>query len=90
MCSDTKLKIVAKGTLLEDVRKGAYVNLQVKYGLIKLVSMTQDLCDQVSNVDMECPVKKGLVKIVKEVKLPKEIPPVSLRCVGLAPGAESL
>lgn len=51
--------------------------LQVKYGLIRLVSTKADLCEQVSNVDKECPIKKGEVTIKKDVDLPKEIPPVS-------------
>jgi hypothetical protein len=65
------------GTLLEDVKKGAYVILQVKYGLIRLVNTQADLCQQVSNVDLECPIEKGKTTITKDVELPKEIPPVS-------------
>lgn len=72
------LTIEAVATFLEDVEEGAYVILQVKYGLIKLVNTEADLCDQVSNVDLECPIKKGQRIIRKEVELPKEIPPVSL------------
>lgn len=69
------LTIEAVGELLEDVGEGAYVVLQVKYGLIRLVNTEADLCDQVSNVDLECPIKKGLTKITKDIELPKEIPP---------------
>ena len=50
--------------------------LQVKYGLIRLVNTEADLCEQVSNVDLTCPIKKGKTTIVKDVELPKEIPPV--------------
>jgi hypothetical protein len=64
--------------LLEDVGEGAYVVLQVKYGLIRLVNTEANLCEQVSNVDLSCPIKKGDTKITKDVELPKEIPPVSL------------
>lgn len=71
------LTIEAVGTLLEDVAEGAYVVLQVKYGLIRLVNTEANLCEQVSNVDLKCPIKKGLTKITKDVELPKEIPPVS-------------
>jgi ML domain len=74
----TTLTIEAVATFLEDVEEGAYVVLQVKYGLIKLVNTEADLCDQVSNVDLACPIKKGQRTIKKEVSLPKEIPPVSL------------
>lgn len=50
--------------------------LQVKYGLIKLLSTTADLCEQIKEVDMECPIKAGETKITKEVDLPAQIPPV--------------
>jgi len=71
------LTIDVAGTLKEDIEKGAYVELQVKYGLIRLVSTKADLCEQVSNVDLECPIQKGKAVITKDVDLPKEIPPVS-------------
>jgi hypothetical protein len=69
------LSINAVGTLLETIEKGAKVTIQVKYGLIRLVNTEADLCEQVSNVDMECPIKKGKTKITKDVELPMEIPP---------------
>lgn len=52
--------------------------MQVKYGLIRLVSQEADLCEQVQNVDMQCPVEKGNMTLVKQVDLPEEIPPVRL------------
>ena len=75
--SGSTLSIEAVGTLLEDVEDGAYVILQVKYGLIRLVNTQALLCEQVSNVDLECPIKKGKTTITKDVEIPKEIPPVS-------------
>ena len=75
--SGQKLTIEASGSLKEKVEKGAYVALQVKYGLIRLVSTKADLCEQVSNVAMDCPIEKGKIVITKDVDLPKEIPPVS-------------
>jgi hypothetical protein len=74
----SSLTIEAVGTLSEEVGAGAYVVLQVKYGLIRLVNTEADLCDQVSNVDLSCPIKKGKTTIVKDVQLPKEIPPVRI------------
>ena len=62
---------------MQDVEAGAYVILTVKYGLIKLVNQKADLCEQVGNVDLECPIKKGKTTITKDVELPNEIPPVS-------------
>jgi len=69
------LTIEAVGTLLEDVEDGAYVILQVKYGLIRLVNTQANLCEQVSNVDLSCPIKKGKTTITKDVEIPNEIPP---------------
>ncbi|KAI9775873.1 MAG: Phosphatidylglycerol/phosphatidylinositol transfer protein [Geoglossum umbratile] len=69
------LVIEARGKLREDVEEGAYVNLQVKYGLIRLVHTTADLCEQIKNVDLKCPLEKGEVVMTKAVDLPKEIPP---------------
>ncbi|KAJ5678818.1 hypothetical protein N7462_007062 [Penicillium macrosclerotiorum] len=72
-----KLKIKASGTLLDTVEKGATVNLEVKWGLITLISQTVDLCDQITNVDLKCPLEKGKMVLEKEVDLPKQIPPGS-------------
>ncbi|EME38243.1 hypothetical protein DOTSEDRAFT_75719 [Dothistroma septosporum NZE10] len=69
------LSITAKGILAEDVEEGAVVHLSVKYGLITIIRQTADLCETVKKVDLECPLKKGEIELVKEVDLPKEIPP---------------
>ena len=71
------LVIRATGTVFETIEEGAYVNLVVKYGLIRLVNTKADLCEQVGNVDLECPIKKGVLSITKSVQIPKEVPPVS-------------
>jgi len=69
------LIIKATGTVKEDIEEGAYIELQVKYGLIRLIKTRADLCEQVQNVDMECPINKGKLEITKTVDLPREIPP---------------
>lgn len=76
LTSGKTLVIEAVGTFKEDIGKGAYVVIQVKYGLIKLLTTTADLCDQIKEVDMECPIEAGETKITKEVDLPSQIPPV--------------
>lgn len=68
------MNIVASGILSEDVEEGAYVQLQVKFGLIRIINTKADLCDNIKNVDLECPLKKGDIKLEKSVELPKEIP----------------
>lgn len=70
-----ELIITASGTVSKPILEGAYVNLQVKYGLIRLISTTADLCEQIGNVDLECPIEKGPLAITKSVELPNEIPP---------------
>ena len=73
--SGQALSITARGDLSQDVEDGAKVHLQVKYGLITIIRQTADLCDQVKNVDLECPIKKGETSLTKDVELPKQIPP---------------
>ncbi len=75
--SGATLQIEAKGTVKETILEGAYVQLEVKYGYIRLISTQADLCNEIKNVDLECPIEKGKLSIVKSVDLPKEIPPVS-------------
>ncbi|KAL2000666.1 hypothetical protein VTN02DRAFT_2779 [Thermoascus thermophilus] len=71
------LTIKATGTFKETIEEGAKVLLQVKYGLIRLISQEADLCEQIENVDLHCPLEKGKMTLTKEVELPKEIPPGS-------------
>lgn len=70
-----ELVIEAVASVSKTIAQGAYVNLQVKYGLIRLISTTADLCEQIQNVELECPIEKGLISITKSVDLPREIPP---------------
>lgn len=69
------LLIAAKGTVRETIEDGAYVQLEVKYGYIRLISTKADLCKEIKNVDLECPIEKGELSIIKSVDLPNEIPP---------------
>jgi hypothetical protein len=76
--SGTELLITASGTVHETIAEGSYVKLQVKYGLITLITQTIDLCEQLGNVDLGCPVEPGVLTVTKSVDLPKAIPPVCL------------
>ncbi|BFZ53550.1 Phosphatidylglycerol/phosphatidylinositol transfer protein [Savitreella phatthalungensis] len=69
------LTITAEGELKEDIAKGAFVQVDVKYGLIRLLRTTLDLCEQTEKVDLACPIAKGPRKITKTVQLPAQIPP---------------
>lgn len=77
MDSGHELVIQANGTVKKTIRQGAYIKLVVKYGLIKLLSRDVDLCEQIGEVDLKCPVEPGDRIISKTVDLPREIPPVS-------------
>ena len=50
--------------------------MEVKYGLIKILSLKEDLCEQLKNVDKECPIKEGETTLTRDVDLPQRIPPV--------------
>jgi hypothetical protein len=84
MNSGKTLSIVANGTLSQQVEEGAKVNLQVKYGLIRLIHQETDLCDQVKNVDLECPLEKGDRDITKDVDIPKQVPPVCVHFITIS------
>jgi hypothetical protein len=69
------LNISASATLKTDVEEGSYIEIDVRYGYIRLLKQTLDLCEQTKNVDLECPVKEGHQQLTKHVDLPDEIPP---------------
>lgn len=69
------LTFVATGYLSQDITDGAYVEVDVRYGFIKLIHQTFDLCEEITNVDLECPIKKGEQVISKKVEIPEEVPP---------------
>ncbi|KAI0158856.1 ML domain-containing protein [Pestalotiopsis sp. NC0098] len=73
--SGAELKIRAAGTVFEDIEEGAYINLVVKYGLIRLINTKADLCEQTEKADLKCPIKKGILSVEKAVDIPKEVPP---------------
>lgn len=74
--SGKNLTVKAAGTFSQDVEEGATVHLQVKWNLVTLINQEADLCEQIKNVDLECPLKKGATNITKLIELPKQIPPV--------------
>lgn len=69
------LHIEASGTVKERIEDGAYIWVEVKLGYIILIRKTFDFCEEIKNVDMECPIEEGPLKITKDVDLPEQIPP---------------
>ncbi|KAK9370986.1 ML domain-containing protein [Lipomyces kononenkoae] len=70
-----ELYIEGEGYLAEQINDGSFVELEVRYGFIRLVKETIDLCEQLANADRPCPLEKGTIKFSKTVELPNEIPP---------------
>jgi hypothetical protein len=68
------LNISAAGAFNYDVEPGATVFLQVKFGLITLIKTEADLCDQLGNVDVTCPLEKGNMTLSKSVNIPERVP----------------
>ena len=70
------LTFTASGIVDQDIVDGAYVEVDVRYGFIKLIHQTYDLCeDAAPKVDITCPLKKGKQVITKDVEIPQEVPP---------------
>ncbi|EKM61177.1 uncharacterized protein PHACADRAFT_247619 [Phanerochaete carnosa HHB-10118-sp] len=68
------VKVVGQtDTVVED---GAYADVTVKVGPIKLLDKEFDLCEEARKAesDISCPVEKGEHTVVQTVALPREIP----------------
>lgn len=72
------LTIGASGHLLKTVVEGAYVDVEVRLGYIKLLSQTYDLCQELEDNDiggLSCPLLPGEYNLEKIVQIPNEVPP---------------
>ncbi|GMK59012.1 hypothetical protein CspeluHIS016_0700270 [Cutaneotrichosporon spelunceum] len=71
-----ELEVKVQASALEQIEEGAYADVTVKLGLIKLVQKQFDLCEEArkANASVQCPVKEGPYTVVQKVDLPKEIP----------------
>lgn len=75
----SKLVIKASGEIFETIEEGAYVDVEVRLGYIKLLTQTYDLCEILDDNDVDgltCPIKKGKYdNLSKDVDIPQEVPP---------------
>ncbi|KAK9459847.1 ML domain-containing protein [Lipomyces oligophaga] len=78
------LYIEGEGYLYDTITEGAFVEVEVRYGFIRLVKETIDLCEQLEKADHSCPLEKGTIKFSKSVELPSEIPPGKYNVVARA------
>ncbi|KAK9453804.1 ML domain-containing protein [Dipodascopsis uninucleata] len=69
-----ELYIEGEGYLSDTITQGAFVEVEVKYGFIRLVKETLDLCEQLEKAEKPCPLEKGVINFAKSVELPNEIP----------------
>ncbi|KAJ6514296.1 vacuole protein [Mycena vitilis] len=71
------LTIKVKGRVTEKIEEGAYADVTVKLGLIKLLHKRFDVCEEARNANatVTCPVEEGEYTVEQTVALPKEIPP---------------
>ncbi|KAI0348481.1 hypothetical protein BDW22DRAFT_1350698 [Trametopsis cervina] len=76
---DLTVKVIGEAT--STVEDGAYADVTVKVGVIKILQKEFDLCEEARNADadIECPVEKGTHEVVHTVTLPKEIPPAPFK-----------
>jgi hypothetical protein len=49
----------------------------VKLGIIKLFDDVVDMCEQLKNVQVDCPISAGPLTIQRTVDIPREVPPVT-------------
>ncbi|THH20645.1 hypothetical protein EW146_g762 [Bondarzewia mesenterica] len=70
------LTVLVKAIAQHEVQEGAYADVTVKLGLIKLLQKQFDVCEEArnANASVRCPVEKGYYEVEQTVALPKEIP----------------
>ncbi|KAJ7078317.1 ML domain-containing protein [Mycena belliarum] len=72
------LTLAVEGDVREAIEDGAYADITIKFGLIRLLQKTFDICDEArkANFSITCPVSEGVHQVVEKVILPKarEIP----------------
>ncbi|KAJ6447680.1 MD-2-related lipid-recognition domain-containing protein [Mycena sanguinolenta] len=73
-----ELNVTVDVEVMETVEEGATADVQLKFGCIKLLQKTFDICEEVrnTNASITCPVAPGPYSIVQTMQLPKEVPKV--------------
>ncbi|WVQ83007.1 phosphatidylglycerol/phosphatidylinositol transfer protein [Cryptococcus sp. DSM 104549] len=70
------LTVQVEADVLETIKEGAYADVTVKLGLIKLLQKQFDVCEEARNANatVQCPVEPGPYSVSQTVELPQEIP----------------
>ncbi|KAH9220175.1 ML domain-containing protein [Leptodontidium sp. 2 PMI_412] len=74
-----EITITASFNVNKVIEDGAYADVTVKLGLIKLLQKKFNICEELEkgsgkDVGIKCPIEKGSYEISQTVKLPREIP----------------
>ncbi|KAG6381244.1 hypothetical protein JVT61DRAFT_5648 [Boletus reticuloceps] len=71
------LTVTVSATAVGTIEEGAYADVSVKLGRIKLLTKTFDVCEEARNANatVQCPVQEGDYEVSQTVALPGEIPP---------------
>lgn len=77
-CRGITLTIEASGSTSDVIAAGSMVDVVVKYGkYVTILNQSFDLCDNVNQVDQECPIDQGRYVLSKSVDIPSGVPAVS-------------
>jgi len=70
------MTIKVKGLAQETIEWGAYADVTVKLGLIKLLQKRFDVCEEARDADasIQCPVEPGEYEVEQTVALPEQVP----------------
>jgi len=70
------LTVTASGYVKDTIEWGAYADVTVKIGLIKLLHKQYDICEEAQSINatVRCPVERDNYVVTQTVALPKEIP----------------
>ncbi|KAF9513662.1 hypothetical protein BS47DRAFT_1343887 [Hydnum rufescens UP504] len=71
-----ELTVFAKGRVQKEIKEGAYANVVVKLGVIKLLQKQFDVCEEARNTNatIRCPVKEDDYTVQQTVTIPTEVP----------------
>ncbi|CAJ0913497.1 8691_t:CDS:2 [Entrophospora sp. SA101] len=72
-----ELRVQGTGYFKETVTDGSYINVVIKYGIMKIYEIRLDLCEKAPEVDENCPIEKGNHTVDKSVEIPGNVFPGS-------------
>ncbi|KAG5648059.1 hypothetical protein DXG03_007094 [Asterophora parasitica] len=70
------LTVDVVGKAVRRIEDGAYADVTVKLGLVRLLHKQFDVCEEArnANASIQCPIEEGSYSVSQTVALPKEIP----------------